>query len=299
MATFSSMADEVIRKLSGFTLRQDRQTHLTSAISATDTVIYVGNAENISQGLIQIGDELIYADSFDRTTGVINVPPYGRGTNGTTPTSHAVGSKVIIAPSFPLRDIKDSINDTIQAVYPDLYAKGVHTFKYTPAKLAYALPDEARRVLSVSYETVGPSKEWYPVRNWRVDANANTAAFNSSKSIVLNSGIQPGRTVQVVYTATPSLLEANTDDFELTTGLPPSCKDVIIFGAAWRSASFIDTGRLSFGSAEADQQSQIAGRAYGAGTNAAKYLLAVYQQRLAEEARKLKDSNPTRVHLTR
>jgi hypothetical protein len=75
--------------------------------------------------------------------------------------------------------------------------------------------------------------------------------------------------------------------------------DVIILGATARLASFIDPGRLTFGSAEADQQSQIAGRAYGAGTNASKYLLALYDKRLSEEARKLNDRNPIRIHFTR
>ena len=36
MATFSQMIDEVSRKLSGFTLRQDRQTYLTAEITSTD-----------------------------------------------------------------------------------------------------------------------------------------------------------------------------------------------------------------------------------------------------------------------
>ncbi len=65
------------------------------------------------------------------------------------------------------------------------------------------------------------------------------------------------------------------------------------------SASFIDPGRLTFGSAESDQQSQIAGRSYGAGTNASKYLLALFDKRLAEETRKLQDRNPIRIHFTR
>jgi hypothetical protein len=94
-------------------------------------------------------------------------------------------------------------------------------------------------------------------------------------------------------------MDADDDDFEIVTGLPASCKDVIILGAAARLASFIDPGRLTFGSAESDQQSQIAGRAYGAGTNASKYLLALYDKRLAEEGRKMNDRNPIRIHFTR
>ena len=299
MATFGQMTDEVSRKLAGFTLRQDRQTHIVSAVNATATSISVASAQNISTGIIQIDDELIYIDSYDRSSGVLSVPPYGRGYNGTSAATHAIGARVIISPTFPSLDIKNAINETIESVFPDLYATATHTFSYSPAKTTYALPDEAETVLGLSYETTGPSKEWLPIRGWRVDPMANTTAFNSRNSISLYSGVEPGRTVQVYYTTAPTVMDSNDDDFEIVTGLPSSCKDVIVLGASARLSAFVDPGRLTFGSAESDQQSQIAGRAYGAGTNASKYLLALYDKRLAEESRKLTDRNPTRIHFTR
>jgi hypothetical protein len=299
MATFGQMTDEVSRKLAGFTLRQDRQTHLTAAVNATATSITVASATNISTGVIQIDDELIYVDSYDRNSGVLTIPPYGRGYNGTSPSSHAVGARVIVSPTFPAVDIKGAINETIEATFPDLYAINTHTFSYSTAKTTYALPDEAETIYSVSFQTTGPSKEWLPVRSYRIDSMANVDSFNSKNSISLYSGIEPGRTVQVSYSAAPSIMDRDDDDFEIATGLPSSCKDVIILGASARLASFIDPGRLTFGSAESDQQSQIAGRSYGAGTNTAKYLLALYDKRLAEESRKLNDRNPIRTRFTR
>jgi hypothetical protein len=299
MATFGQMTDEVSRKLAGFTLRQDRQTHLTAAANATATSITIASAVNISSGVIQIDDELIYIDSYDRNSGVLSIPPYGRGYNGTSAATHQVGARVVISPTFPSVDIKEAINDSIQAVFPDLYSTGTHTFSYSTAKSTYPLPDEVETVLGVSFQTTGPSKEWLPIRGWRVDPMANTAAFNSRNSISLYSGVEPGRTVQIFYTSAPTVMDSNDDDFEIVTGLPASSKDVIVLGASARLASFVDPGRLTFGSAESDQQSQIAGRSYGAGTNTAKYLLALYEKRLAEESRKLIDRNPTRIHFTR
>ena len=299
MATFGSMTDEVVRKLAGFTLRQDRQTHLTAAVNTTAVSITVASAQNVSNGIIQIDDELIYVDSYDRNSGVLSIPPYGRGYNGTSPSSHAVGARVIVSPTFPSVDVKDAINETLLSTFPDLYTTGTHTFSFSPAKSTYALPDEVETVLAVSYETTGPSKEWLPVRGYRVDPMANTDTFNSRNSLTLLSGVESGRTVQIFYTAAPTVMDADDDDFEIVTGLPASCKDLIVIGASARLASFIDPGRLTFGSAESDQQSQIAGRSYGAGTNAAKYLLALYDKRLAEEARKLNDRNPIRIHFTR
>lgn len=299
MATFKTMTNEVMRKLAGYTLRQDRQTYLSSALGSTDISIPVGSTQNISTGLIEIDDELIYVDSFDRNSNTISVPPYGRGYDGTYPSSHQAGVRVIISPTFPTVDIKNAINETIEAVFPALYTTGTHTFNYSPARNTYALPDEAETILAVAYESIGPSKEWVPIRNYRIDSMANVDSFDSRNSISLYSGVPAGRLVQVFYSAAPTIMDTDDDDFEIVTGLPTSCKDVIVLGAAWRLASFIDPGRLTFGSAEADQQSQIAGRAYGAGTNASKYLLALYQQRLQEESSKLTDRNPIRIHRTR
>lgn len=299
MATFGSMTDEVVRKLAGFTLRQDRQTHLTAAANATATSITVASAQNISSGIIQIDDELIYVDSYDRNSGVLSIPPYGRGYNGTSAATHQVGARVIISPTFPSVDVKDAINETLLATFPDLYTTGTHTFTFSPSVSTYALPDEVETVLGVSYETTGPTKEWLPIRGYRVDPMANVDTFNSRNTITLLSGVESGRTVQIFYTAAPAVMDSDDDDFEIVTGLPASCKDVIVLGAAARLASFIDPGRLTFGSAESDQQSQIAGRSYGAGTNASKYLLALYDKRLAEEARKMNDRNPIRIHFTR
>ena len=299
MATFGSMTDEVSRKLAGFTLRQDRQTHLTAALTATALSVTVASANNVSSGIIQIDDELIYVDSYDRNSGVLSIPPYGRGYNGTSAATHQNGARVVVSPTFPSVDVKDAINETLLSTFPDLYTTGIHTFSFSPAKSTYALPDEVETVLAVSYETTGPSKEWLPIRGYRVDPMANTDAFNSRNSLTLLSGVESGRTVQVFYTSAPTVMDANDDDFEIVTGLPASCKDLIVIGASARLASYIDPGRLTFGSAESDQQSQIAGRSYGAGTNASKYLLALYDKRLAEETRKLNDRNPIRIHFTR
>lgn len=298
MATFSTMAEEVSRKLAGFTLRQDRQTHLTSALNTTATTIDVDTAVNVSTGIIQVDSELIYVSGYDRTNKTLSVPPYGRGYNGTLPASHSSGSRVVISPTFPIVDVKQAINDTILAVGKDLFVTGTTTFTFSPAVSTYALPDEVDNVLGISWQSTGPTKEWVPIRAYRIDKMANVATWNSSKTITILQGVEPGRTIQVFYTTPPTVMENDTDDFEVVTGMPASCRDVVILGASYRLASYIDPGRMTFSSAEADQQSQIAGRAYGAGTNAAKYLLALYQQRLNEEIQKLQDHYPIRVHYT-
>ena len=299
MATFSTIADEVVRKLAGFTLRQDRQTYLTSAVSTTDLTISVKSAQNVSNGIIQIDTELMYVESYDRVSNTLTIPPYGRGYNGTTVQSHQNGAKVVVSPTFPIVDVKQAINDTIQDAGTELFVVGTTSFAFSPAVSTYALPNEAEFIISVTYKSTGPTKEWVPVRGYRFDRMANVATFNSTKTITLLAPVEPGRTVQVTYGTEPSVLENDTDDFSIVSGLPESCRDLIVLGASYRLVSFVDPGRLTYGSAESDQHGQVAGRAYGAGTNASKYLLLQYEQRLAKEINRLQNLYPIRVTYTR
>jgi hypothetical protein len=302
MATFSQMAEEVSRKMAGFTYRQDRQTHLITTITSTSLSITVQSAINISSGIIQIDDELIYIDSYDRNTGILSVPPYGRGYNGTPAIAHTAGAKVVISPTYPIVDIKESLNEVIAGSFPALYQVKSTTFTYSPAKSTYALPVDAINILQVSYQSVGPSKEWVPIRAYRIDNMANSTAFSgTTNTISLYSGITPGRTVQVWYATEAELLVNPTDDFATITGLPQSCKDVIVYGACYKLSSFIDAGRLSYSSAESDAQSAstLSIRSFAAGANASKYLYQIYNQRLIEESQKLDDLYPVRIHYTR
>lgn len=294
--TYANLVDEVLLNLSGYTLRQDRTTHLTGNITTASTTLNLASVSNIGKGLVEIDEELLWIDSYDRISSTATIPPYGRGYNGTTAASHTANTKVTIAPTFPRATVKKAINDTIDAVFPKLFGVGTYTFPLQATKTLYQIPAEAETVLDVKWSTVGPSNEWLPVKSWRQDPMANTTAFTTGNSVGVYDAITPGRTVQVFYTKKPSLLSSASDDFS-TTGLPSSCKDVIMYGAAYRLASFIDPGRLTYTSAEADNaDTKIQ---YGSGASTARFLLALFQQRLTEESEKLRDVYPIRIHYTR
>jgi hypothetical protein len=297
--TYANLVDDVLLNLSGYTLRQDRTTHLTGNITTSSTTLNLASVSNIGKGLIEIEDELIWIDTYDRVSSTAAIPPYGRGYNGTTAASHTANTKVTIAPSFPKAVVKKAINDTIDAVFPKLFAIGTTSFTLVATRTAYSLPAEADTVLSVTWSTTGPSNEWLPVKSWRQDPMTNLTSFPTGNSISVYDAITPGRTVQVYYTKKPTTLtaSASTDVFETVTGLPSSCKDVILYGAAYRLASFIDPGRLTYTSAEADQtDTKIQ---YGSGASTARFLLSLYNQRLTEESEKLRDVYPTKIHYTR
>jgi hypothetical protein len=300
MPTFNDMVNEVRSNLQGYTLRQDRLTYLdnTGGITSSGTSIEVGSANNLAKGIIEIDDELIWIDSFDKANGILNVAPgFGRGYQGTTAASHAQYAQVILSPTFPRQNIKRAINDTINSFFPKLWGVGSTTFTFNASQTAYTLPTEAESVIFASWQTTGSSLEWLPINRWRMDPMANFNTFGTNNTINIYENIQPGRTVQVFYTKEPTVLANNNDDFASVTGLPSSAYDVVILGASYKLLSFIDPGRINLTSAESDlNDSKIPSNA---GVGASRYIYALYQQRLNEEALKLQDKFPIRIHYTK
>jgi hypothetical protein len=293
------MVDEVRSNLAGYTLRQDRITYLANVggINSTDTSIVIGSADNLAKGIVEIDNELIWIDSFNRSNNTLNViPGFGRGYSNTSPAPHAQYAQVTLSPTFPRTIIKQAINDTINSVFPKLWSIQSTTFNFNSAVSTYALPDDAEEVLAVTWQTVGPSKEWLPVKRWRMDGMANAAVFNSNSTLTIYDGVAAGRTVQVWYTSQPNSLDSNTEDFADVTGLPETCRDVITLGASYRLLSYLDAGRINLTSAESD--SADAKIPSTASVSASKYIFALYNQRLQDESAKLYGKYPTRIHYT-
>ena len=295
--TFQDIIDDVSLDLSGFTYRQDRITYLTEAIDDSQLIIKVASTDNIGKGIIEIDSEMMWVDSYDRQSNTITIAPFGRGYNTTTPASHLANAKVIITPTFPQVAIKRAINDTIQSVYPKVFAVGTTAVSFLASRTTYPIPADAVQILSMAWQSVGPTKEWLPIRQWRWDPIAYTGAFPTGKSVSVYDNILPGRTMNIIYSHMPIGMTNGSDDFETTTGLPTSMRDVIIYGASWRLSSYIDPARISLTSASADEFDSK--RPYGTGTNVTKGLQQLYLQRLEEESLKQKLQYPTRVHYSR
>jgi len=312
MATLTNMIDEVSMNLSGYTLTQDRSTYLRSAVtavassSATPTTLSLGSTDNVGKGIVEIDEELMWIDTYDRVGNTATVAPYGRAYLGTTLAAHAADTKVTISPTFPRFTIKRAINDTINAVGSSIFAASTTTITSNAAVAAFRLPTTGttlniRNILAVAYESIGASKEWIPIRTWRFDSNANSTAFTSGQTISIYDVVPSGRTIQVVYAKDPSpfaelatLALTNAQEFSTQTGLPDSCKDVVILGATYRLLSNLDPARASMVSPQADEVDNK--RPYGSSQSLTKQVYALYSQRLAEEVRSQQDKYPIRVH---
>ena len=300
MTTLSELINEVKSSLQGYTMRQDKITYLANSggITSTSTSIVVGSSNNLAKGTIEIDDELILIDSYDKASATLTVMPgFGRGYQTSTAASHSQYAPVIISPQFPRVAIKKAINDTINSFYPKLWANGTTTITYNPAVTTYQLPSDAEDVTYLSWSTIGPSKEWLPVKRWRLDQMANTTAFTTGVSVSIYDNITPGRSIQVTYKKQPTILTNASDNFATVSGLPETARDVVVLGAAYKLLSYIDSGRVNLTSAESDAaDTKIPSTA---GTSISKYIFALFQQRLAEENAKLLGRYPSIPHYTR
>lgn len=297
MTSFNEMIDDTLLHLQGYTTQQDQVTHLTSPVGASDVTASIADVTAISRGIVEIGNELVWVDSVNQQTGALNIPPYGRGYRSTTASEHASGTRVTSSPMFPRKMVGQAINDTIKAVYPELFAVDSFETPFTPAVSTYEMPADALNVLQVSWRTVGPSKEWLPIRRFRVDKHASTDVYASGVSVSVYDSITPGRSMKFVYTKQPSPLVNDGDVFTTVTGLPSSCEDLVRFGAAYRLVPFFDSAYLSGQSAQSSFSAQQ--RPSGSSSSLSRFLLQMYQVRLAEEVKRLQSLFPVRSYYTR
>ncbi len=309
MTTLNNMIDEVLINLAGYTFQQDRATHLTSAVttvtstSASPLILNLGSTDSVGKGILEIDEELLWVDSFDRVANTATVSPYGRGYLGTTAATHAADAKVTISPTFPRHSVKRAINDTIRSLGANIFAVKTTTFTFTAAVSTYAFANlNVKNILSLTWQDIGPTKEWIPIRRWDFDAVANPQAFGYTstdqvQTVTLGEAPISGRTVKVIYATDPSAFTANTDVYTAVTGLPQSTRDVVILGAAYRLLSFLDPARAAQVSPQADETDSK--RPYGASQSATKQLYALYTQRLNDETQSQQANYPIPVHYSR
>lgn len=301
MSTFNQLAERVDTLLHGYSIATEATTWLTTSATSTSTTLTLHDVGVLGRGFIQIGDEILYVHSVDPANSQVTISPWGRGQRGTTATAHTANVKVTVAPLFPRNEIKRAINDTVNAMYPNVFGTAQTEFTYIANRTTYDLPDAAEQILNITHELIGPSKEWLPVRAYNFDRMANPTAFgtggNTGKSVSVLSPIMPGRKVNVVYGKRPTIFTDGDQEFSTWTGLPNYAEDVVIYGAAFRMISFIDPSRLAPQSASADALDMQQGSRTGESTS--RFLFNVYQQRLNEVAENQRRQYPTRSHYQR
>lgn len=291
--SFSSLVDEVSTALQGYTVDNDLVCALSADIVPGDLLIGVDDAEAVSKGIIEIDEELIFVKS--NASGNLTIAPFGRGYKGTTATAHTAGAKVSVAPTYPRSIVSREVNNTIRAVYPDLFAVATTDITMDGSNWQYGLPTDLDRVLLVETRWTTWTG-WVPIREWDVTHSANTTDYATGKFISLGIPLAAGMILHVTYAKPPTLLSDPTDLFT-ATGLPSSSRDVIVYGAASRLLPWLDTGRVPVETVAADLADQT--KPVGNAVSLAREMRNLYSTRLAAEKSVLRERYPIKSRRTR
>lgn len=292
--TFASLIEEIRLSLSGFGVDNDLVTALSNDVASADVIIGVTDSSAVSRGIIEIDEEILYVQS--NNNGVLTIAPFGRGYKGTAATTHTAGAMVSISPTFPRSTVSRAINQTIQAVYPDLFSVKTYEFTTDSVYWQYNLPADVERVLLVESKWAA-TDGWEPVREWDVTHSANTTDHATGKFIALGRPYSAGVTIHVTYAARPTLLANAADEFSATTGLPATARDVVVLGTAVRLMPWLDTGRVPTQTVSSDLQDQ--NKPIGNAVSLAREMRQQYQLALQREREVLQTRYPLKVRRTR
>ena len=283
MPTCGDLITECEAQLHGWGVTQDRVTPLSADIGATDLTFTVdfafGQAVGIAPGVVQIDSELIYVVSIDSNTNIVTVARNGRGWRGSTAASHSQGAPVTTRPKFPRVWLFKQINEIIGSVFPDLFAVGTYVGTVTWPTNRYNLGSTIgtpQRVIDAEWQD--------PVGNWRKCASFSIDPYDGT--FVLGAGPMIGRPLRVIYACEPQQFTNETQDFVTQTGLPASAADVLTLGVVAKQVPGLDISRAQLSSTQQPDQTRAVPA--NAGVNAAKYLMAEFQDRLSNEAASLR-----------
>lgn len=297
MSTFAEMIEDVLAEVSSYVRNQESITVLLQSITDSDLTLTVDEASSLSRGIVEIGDELVYVKSVNKTAGTADVMPGGRGWRGTTASAHGINTIIRNNPTFPRDQIKRAINDTISGI--DLRAIGSYEFEFDGVTHAYPLPLDFQDATGVSWDSPDTTDVWPLIRRYRVDRNFRTPddASTIRSALVLFESPMAGRDIRVQYTKYPTALSSLSDEFSTATGLPASAEDVIRLGAMWRLVTTIDPGKVTAVAPTADVMDTPVGA--GESSSVARYLYQLFSVRLAEEKAKQQDNYLSVIQYTR
>lgn len=284
--TLADLVNEIQGYLYGFGVERDKETSLTEDIDdPADIAFTVVDGAQVDRGVVEIDNEIIAVAVSDRGSGNITVHPWGRGWQGTSATTHTAGSRVVNNPRFPRSRIKATINEIINNIYPALFAVGVDTTNtVNPAVVTYPVNAAAESIVSISIQTLGPTKMWRPVQRRSFDYVADPASFTTGKSVDLIERGAPGRPIKIVYRSRFQPLINDTDTLA-DSGLDEGYRDIITMGVEARLLPALDGPRLQLGTVESKTMAQY--DQPGIASQVAKQLYNQYQQRVQDERDRL------------
>lgn len=285
MTTAGDLIDECSAQLHGWGSTSDRITPLTTDMSSAETTSFTvdfafGQAVGVTPGVVEIGSELLYITAVDATTGICTLASgFGRGYDGTTVAAHVAGDKVTSRPRFPRKWLLNQLNEIINSVYPQLFVPNLYTTSVKTPSNTYILPGTDGSPMTVlDAQWQDPIGNWQQVHGYEIDPYDGTFR--------LRSGAMIGRPLRILYATKPRLFTSETDVFETTTGLAASATSVLTLGVVAQQVPGLDISRAQTTTVE--QQARSTSVPPFAGIKTAQYIMAEFQQKLAQEAKSLR-----------
>jgi hypothetical protein len=287
MVLAASLIDKTRGYLQGAS-DEDQSSTLTSMLDNNDLSFVVnparGLATAMSAGLIEIGTELIWCDGI-AADGTCTIPPWGRGFRSTTAAAHNVGDRIISQPRYPRQDTLNEINIAINRCFPDVWVVKHFNTVTTVPQITYDVPNDFEWVLKAEWQVPDGRNYWRDVTYLRSSEGGRplTPDNTPDKGITVDmaENVQPGQPFHIAYAAQPSLLTADTDDFETVTGLGFNMTDVVCLGAAANMINANEAVRAQQATIEQQTRGQFIQP--GSALNVSKYLEQRFAQRLKEE----------------
>lgn len=286
--TVTRLVDETLGALHGYVRDQDSKTTLVDNISAITLQGQVTQDSQISPGLVEIDEELIFVESVASSgTGQFVIAPWGRGQDGTSAASHTGGAKVTQSPLYPRRRVRDAVFEVLREMFPRVYGVATAFYDVDVVRTNYPLPSDVWQVFAVEWHLPGPSLMWEPLRRWRINHTATT------QEIEMLGTRWPGpNRARILYSKLPP---DNYTTEDLTTyGYTQNVHDIIVLGATAKLLMKTEPSRLQVESVESHGRAEVVQG--GSIIQAAQRLFAMYDRRVEQEAFRLQQRFTLQPH---
>lgn len=289
--TITSLVDEVLDTVQGYSRHQEQRTSLTAGIDSDDLTLTVSDISQVSKGMLEIEDEVVQVASVDSTTNVVTLEPWGRGQSGTTAASHSGGVRVTSSPLFPRQRVRNQIFGVLREIFPAVYAVASVLDSASPVVTHYALPVDCYQVLSVENLMIGPTHEWVPVKRWRENKQPTTVELEVLSPLAVGSN-----RLRINYIKVPPASFTDSDDLA-TFGYDYQVRDLIVIGAVARLVAFLEPARVQVDTAVAMGRGEAVPP--GSAVQASKMLYSLFRQRVEDERQQMLIRHPIQSHFLR
>lgn len=293
MTTVQQWVDRTRQYLqSGYTSERNQLAANYTAGSGTLTFKYP--LGGITKGAkLSVGLNTFYVWDVNPSTLTATVTAAEGGSTDVNLTS---GATVHVRPLFPDFDVFNALNEEVQSLsspQSGLFQVKTIDLTYNSAIDGYDISaTDIQSIYEVRFQEPGPFKDWprVPAHEWVLERKAFVTDFPSGTALRLNRGGWPGYDVRVTYMAPYASFAALTDDVTSVCGVSAQAADIPPIGAAVRLIAGREIKR-NFTEAQPDTR-RAEEVPPGAVANSSRSLMLLRQQRIAEEAARLRAQYP-------